>query len=964
MIIIGLLWESLIKISFIEKESVMISKASVLRTVCLILMLALFMPGTVGIVNAEETKEQNKVRIGYMIYDGYQNGGEGEVKSGSAYEYYQRIKYYTNWEYEYVYGSISDIFEMLENGEIDIMSCVTYSEERAEKYYFSDESHGSETYFLYTHLDNSDITPANFASLNGKRVGVTLDSYQEKFFREWCETNEIDCNIITYTYMEDLYTALTNKEVDAIVATRVDTSENEVIPWKSLYRFKSEPLYFAVNKARPDILKQLNDAQAYIVSTDEYYGYAAMQKYHDGVNYYNSYLTKGQQNYLKSLGKIKVGYLEGTNPLSFTDSSTGQMSGLCAEYLDIMSDSYGVEFETYAYLDENSLIEDLLSEKVDIIFPMGMGYWAAEELGIALSASICNQPMTAIYLNIGGKDTFETVAVNKNSPTQEGYATQYYPDAEIYYVENTKEALKAIEDGLVDVYFVRSSGLEFMDQKYKVYNRFRTMSVRHDMEAFMATRIQDTALSIILDKGISLMADAQRDSAKFRYTYDLGKLSLWQAVEDNLGLVIGITVIIILLCVMIIVLLRLQSNKAYMKMLMTERDKAEKAEQAKTDFLSQMSHDIRTPMNAIIGFTNFIKEESNLETIKEDYVPKIEVASNHLLMLINDVLEMSRIDAGKLIFQRGIHDIEAIIDSVVTVMRMQAEEKGLSLTTDISVTNRVVNCDQHHLSRVIMNLLSNAVKFTPSGGKVTISVHQQPKAPQGYATYEIKVSDTGIGMEPEFIERVFDPFERERSSTVSGMQGTGLGLAIVKRIVDTAGDTISVESAPGKGTTFTFNVKLMLGDAKLEEIANEKKKSEAPYSLEELKDYFKGRRILLVEDNEFNSTIAYVMLENAGFLVETADNGQIAVEKVMHAPVPDYYDIVLMDIQMPVMDGYEATKAIRALADDRAKVKIIAVTANAFETDKEQAKEAGMDGHVSKPIDVNMLYQTLMNITN
>ncbi len=927
-----------------------------------VLIVCVLLPVFTSTVYAEEAEEQKKVRIGYMEYEGYQNGGEWEVKSGSAYEYYQKIKYYTNWDYEYVYGSISDMFTKLENGEIDIMACVTYSKEREEKYLFSEESHGLETYYLYTHVDNTEITPAKLSTLNGKNIGVTLGTYQEQYLREWCAENEITCNIIPYEYMEDLHNALTKKEVDAIIEVRILADNKEETPWKSIYRFTSGSLYFIVNKDRTDILKELNDAQAYIVSTDEFYSYETMKKYHDGVNYHNTYLNQSQQQYLKNCGVLKVGYLEGMNPLSFTDSTTGKISGLASEYLELMTDVYGIEFETYVYRDENTLIEDMLAGKLDIILPLGMGYWAAEEKNVALSTAICSMPMTAIYCELGESHTFERVAVIKNSPTQEGYVMQYYPTAGICYVNNTKEALEAVADGIADVYFVRSSSLEFMSQNFQLYDRFRTMSVLDDMEAFMATRTEDTTLSIILDKGISLLTDAQRDASRFRYTYEVGKVSLWQAVKDNIGIVIGIGVILSLFCAVLIVTLRLRINKKNMDLLVEARNKAEKAEKAKTEFLSQMSHDIRTPMNAIIGFTNFIKEENNIRVIKDDYVPKIEMASNHLLMLINDVLEMSRIDTGKLVFQRDIHDIRTIVESVVTVMRIQAEKKGLSLTCDISVSDPIVNCDQNYLSRVIMNLLSNAVKFTPVGGSVSISVCQQQIVQYGYNTYEIKVSDTGIGMAPEFVKRVFEPFERERTSTISGMQGTGLGMAIVKRIVDTAGDEISVESVQGKGTTFTLHVTLMKGNVGKEGVVTKQGGAERQHSLEELKEYFKGRRILLVEDNEFNSTIAYVVLENAGFLVETAENGQEAVHKVVNAPVPDYYDVILMDIQMPIMNGYEATRAIRTLEDDRAKVKIIAVTANAFETDKENAKEAGMDGHVSKPLDVDALYNVLFEI--
>ncbi len=405
---------------------------------------------------------------------------------------------------------------------------------------------------------------------------------------------------------------------------------------------------------------------------------------------------------------------------------------------------------------------------------------------------------------------------------------------------------------------------------------------------------------------------------------------------------------------------RVRKEEETKAILQAERDKAEQAQKAKTDFLFQMSHDIRTPMNAIIGFANFIKSSYNIHAIHNDYVVKLETASQQLLMLINDALEMSRIESGKLVFHRTSHDIRSTITNVLAVMQIHAEEKGLRLLTDFDINNPMVYCDQNHMSRVIMNLLSNAVKFTPSGGKVTVSLHERPDAPEGYAAFELKVADTGIGMSPEFVQKVFEPFEREQTSTVSGMQGTGLGLAIVKRIVDTAGDSISVQSEQGKGTTFTLNLTLFKADMQDESDLADADASLPP--IEKMADYFKGKRILLVEDNEFNLTIAQTLLEGAGFSVETATDGCVAVNKVAAAPTPDYYNAVLMDVQMPIMDGYEATKAIRALPDERAKTSIIAVTANAFDTDKADAIAAGMNGHIAKPIDVAVLYKTLWDI--
>ncbi len=397
-------------------------------------------------------------------------------------------------------------------------------------------------------------------------------------------------------------------------------------------------------------------------------------------------------------------------------------------------------------------------------------------------------------------------------------------------------------------------------------------------------------------------------------------------------------------------------SKAILK---AERDSAEQARRAKTDFLFQMSHDIRTPMNAIIGYANFIKSSHDLETIHNDYILKLETAGQQLLMLINDALEMSRIESGKLVIRRDPHDILTVISNVISVIKIQAEEKGLTLISDFAVDNPFVYCDQNHMSRIVMNLLSNAVKFTPSGGTVTVSLHEQPAAPDGHTAFVLKIADTGIGMSPEFLTKVFEPFEREQTSTVSGMQGTGLGLAIVKRIVDASDNTISVTSKQGEGTVFTLN--LTMPTAEHSETVNTQGIKIIP-SADKMADYFKGKRILLVEDNEINLSIAQALLENAGFSVETATDGHMAVNKVVGAPASNYYDAILMDVQMPFMNGYEATRAIRALPDDRAKTPTIAVTANAFDTDKDDAINAGMDAHIAKPIDVTVLYQTLHDI--
>ncbi len=390
------------------------------------------------------------------------------------------------------------------------------------------------------------------------------------------------------------------------------------------------------------------------------------------------------------------------------------------------------------------------------------------------------------------------------------------------------------------------------------------------------------------------------------------------------------------------------------------RKEAEEANQAKSIFLSNMSHDIRTPMNAIIGFTNLAARENN-STATKKYLSKISIASNHLLLLINEVLEMSRIESGKLVLNETPTCFDDILTNLKTVIGKKAESKGQTFIIDAQLEDNYVYCDSLRLNQVLVNLSSNAIKYTPEGGKIEVLVKQQPSDQPGYGRYELIVTDSGIGMSKEFIGRIFEPFERENNSTVSGIEGTGLGLSIVKRTIDMMGGSIDIQSEQGQGSVFTVRLLLRILEPELAcdmEKQKELQSSDTAADEEKMEALFAGKRILLVEDNEFNREIAGSILEQAGFLVEMAENGKLAVQKVAEAEA-GYYDVILMDVQMPVMNGYEATKAIRSLEGERAKVRIIAVTANAFESDRQKSMEAGMNDYVSKPIEVEKLYEVL-----
>ena len=377
-----------------------------------------------------------------------------------------------------------------------------------------------------------------------------------------------------------------------------------------------------------------------------------------------------------------------------------------------------------------------------------------------------------------------------------------------------------------------------------------------------------------------------------------------------------------------------------------------KANLAKREFLFNMSHDIRTPMNAIIGFTALAQTHIDDRGQVEDYLKKISVSSQHLLSLINDVLDMSRIESGKVALEAKPVHLPELVHELRDIIQAVVSKKDLSLTLDtVGVENEDVIADPLRLEQILINVLANAVKFTPDGGQISLWIVQKDTAPAGYADFEFHIKDNGIGMSEEFQKHIFEQFARERTSTVSKIQGTGLGMAITKSLVDMMDGRITVKSEQGKGSEFTISLRFPIGEAKTGQTPPAAKASA-----------FTGKKLLVVEDNELNLEIASTLLKEAGFEVDTAENGKIAVEKV-EAASADRYDLILMDIQMPEMDGYEATRRIRALPDaEKAALPIVAMTANAFEDDRKNALHAGMNGHIAKPLDIQKLFQVLSEL--
>ena len=571
-------------------------------------------------------------------------------------------------------------------------------------------------------------------------------------------------------------------------------------------------------------------------------------------------------------------------------------------------------------------------------------------------------------------------------------------DDEITYVDSYEVIFEALKRGEYEFAICPIQVGNAFLEKLHINDVHPSYAVTH-VYGTLAMHPEDTMLRVKINAIlIQMQQEGRLDELNrkwIRQRYE--NITLSEMVESRPWLVAGIAIAILTVLLLFLYILvqyrnskiqeaytrRLQENfetindqqdklKQQQEELIAAKTRAEESSKAKTKFLFNMSHDIRTPMNAIIGYVDLAgKLRANCDTCTRpkcpdgipnkmaEFLGKIDASSQHLLALINDILEMGRIESGKMELEFVNTDLKKTFEEVSDMFSTQMQTKSIDFKVDISeIKNRYVICDKNRLDRVLLNLLSNAYKFTPKDGKITVKLSQLNEGEDGHGEYELRVKDNGIGMSAEFAAKIFESFTRERTSTVSGIQGTGLGMAITKSIVDLMGGTISVITAPNKGTEFIINLNFELQS----ESEIEKEETDNPLADSKSEIDFSKKKLLLVDDIEVNREIAAMMLTQFGFNVETAVNGQEAVDKISASNVGDY-DVVLMDIQMPVMDGYQAARTIRKLDNPQlANIPIIAMTANAFSEDIQAAKDAGMNDHIAKPIDVNKMIETITKV--
>ena len=926
--------------------------------------MVLTVPCRAAETNNDE-KQSQIIRVG-SVEDTFNYVDKNGVRRGYGYELMQALAGYTGWKFEYVKCDWSDCFDKLENGEIDIMGDISYTDERAQKMLFPDEPMGEEKYILYADLSDTDIGMSDFKSLDGKRVGVLMYTEPEIMLTEWENKNGIHTEHVNVNNDDDVEKKLANHEIDCFVSLEESTWSEQGI--SSVTTIGKSGIYFAINKERSDIKTELDYAMRQLEQDSPFFKADLYKKYF--TLDYIQVLTGKEKVWVEEHGGIQIGFLNNDPAIFSMDEETGKLTGMLAEYISYAKDCLGnqtLEFNIQAYDNYDEIIQALQNREIDMIFYAGRNPYFAEQNGYALT----NTAWTYSLMAVTDEEKFDenkvhTVAVPKEKYALKQHIAFSYPEWKLVDCDSLDNAADMVIQEKADCFLMGASQALIYDNS----QNFKSVPLTKTMEACFTVREGEGSLLSILNKTIKAMPSDMLTSALAIYDSTADKVTFSDFIKDNLLVFLATVGFLALSIIGIILVLLRKARKAEAVAKLAAKDtkklndkleialkKAEDASLAKTRFLNNMSHDIRTPMNAILGYAQLMEEELKEKDLPEtsDHLEKLQQSGNLLLSIINNVLDMARIESGKMEIDENYGRIEDIRQTLFEIFGDEAKKKNIALHYTINVEHEHILTDTTKVKEIFVNILSNAIKYTPSGGSVMINIDELVCDEPGYMMVRTRVSDTGIGMSQDYLTKIFDAFTRERNTTKSKITGSGLGMSIVKRYVDLLGGTIDVESEPGKGSTFTVTLKHRIAD----ESYYVKKHDEGSGTASKI---LEGRNILLAEDNDLNAEIAEAILEHAGLKTERVEDGIQCVNKITKMPVGTY-DMILMDIQMPRMDGYKATQAIRHLPDkDKACIPIVAMTANAFEEDKRDAVAAGMNGHIAKPIQIDKLLSMLAEV--
>lgn len=864
---------------------------------------------------------------------------DGNVKSYGT-EYLNRIAEYTGMDFQFIdCGTWANSMQMLKDRKVDLLGTFQATEERREIYDICNFSYGT-TCAAIAALPGRYIYKDYEAIANAK-IGCEVNYVRKSEFLDHFKSIGIDPQIVWFNTYDDMKKALEDGSIDmASVNTHVLKTD-----WDIVDKYYYSPFYFATWKGNTELLRSIDEAIVNIGIYDPDFQNSLTKEYFP--DFVSNPFSKEEYDYLAENNKIKVSMNGNFAPFSYVDDS-GNMQGIFVDMCNLMGSEYGVEFE--------------YSNCSGIVKPETNYFYISYE-DTNSDQTITNtffECQYCLYTKVGrhiklSSDAEYTIAISDHLGNVDEYLKNKYPNCKIEISGSPLDCLKSVTSGKADMAFMDSytANYEITSVDINDIKSIPTTSVTMKV----GVKINDSGdkmVMSILNTLIGFVDDNQKSSIIIDNTLKaVPDITLDYIIRNNLGSFV--LVIIILSAAVIIFFIWLSRYRMLSKqkeVLAESNEKLEKASTAKSDFLSRMSHDMRTPMNAIIGMTDLALEQPGNSKQTQDYLEKIDYSGKFLLGLINDILDMSKIENNAIVLSFRPYSAEEFRENIDMLIRPLCDQKNIEFQFKLEVDSvSVIKTDKLRFNQIFFNLLSNAVKFTPEGGKIEFIIYNIARQ-DGFVTDRFIVRDNGRGMSNEFMEHLFEPFTQEKPVVAKESTGTGLGLAIVSNLVKIMGGKVSVKSELGKGTEFMVDL-----TAEICETEN-KPDLHKDGNIEILG----GKRALLCEDNEINTEIAKTMLERVGMQVECAVNGKEGVQ--MFSDSKDgYYNIILMDVMMPVMDGIDAVKEIRAADREYARsIPIIAMTANAFDEDVKKSKDAGMNAHIAKPVNRDAFYKTLTEV--
>lgn len=917
-----------------------------------VIFLCLFLSpaGDRQVAASEESADKTGrvVRVGVVEAPGLSEIDKYGNHTGLIIDYLNEIAKYTNWEYEYIDVGAEELIGGFLDGEYELMGGTYYSPELEQYFAYPDYSMGGGRVTLLCMKDNDELRSYDLQSLNGKVIGV-YEKAGDKIERlkEYLRINGIDCTLKYYTSAEmekekNLYDYLENGDVDLLMGNDLDLDDE----FRVVTSFEAQPYYIVTQPGNEELLDGLNMAMENILVADPNF---AVEKYEDNypdLKTADIRLDSEELDYIAKKKTVSVAIVKDWHPFYCIDNTADHHKGMIPDFLSEISDYTGLKFE-YVFADSyKEALELLKSGKADI---MG-GFLDSEEEafadGMALTKSYVS--LNSIIIKNKSADYPDSGLVGG---ILEGRTMPKEIQADkVRTFGTSREGMQAVNNGEIDFYYGLSAHMDQEMQNHRYVNLVPVTRVNNSTQiSFAMRRPVDTKLFVILNKAIGNISTKTTNTILDKNLVSMGytQMPLSDLIYAN---PFASIVIIVLFCLMILAgIFMIMRSKWKNRMMQAELEKSEVKSQAKGEFLSKMSHEIRTPMNAIVGLADLAEMEKDVPAPVRERLRKIHSSSKYLLSLINDILDMSKIENGKMEIKAVDFLMGDLLDEIEEMVEHKAQENKVAFRQNVDIQHFCLKGDPLRLRQVLLNLLSNAIKFTPENGIVTLTIKEQSSTSEE-ARYYFSVEDTGIGIAPKFQNIIFSSFEQVGTNMAQN-EGTGLGLPISDQIVQTMGGKIQVESVQGEGSNFYFTIDLKLG---------EEKDIEKNLQAEDID--LNGERILLTEDNDLNAEIAKDLLECKGASIERASNGEEAVRMFLQSS-EGYYNVILMDIRMPVKDGLTACREIRAsVHPDSKTIPIIAMTANSFKEDEERAMEAGMTAFVPKPIDLACLYGVLRSV--